>query len=334
MKKIVKTFAYLVALSVAGLVGAYIAGGGSGTAGLPAAAVDVPAAEAPATAAVAPASARTIGFEDIARILDPLPVAQRATVTADEASFKRFVEAEAALGSMLAAARANRIDENPVVVLLMRRQAERVLVDAYLRELARVNLGPDYPSVEQLRTFYADNLERFKLPERVPVWQIFWSLAEDADAAAVTAATARAAAVLKDLRAGKIAYADAAARYSEHAQSRFAGGYMGILSVTDLLPEVRAAVADLKEDAVSDVIRTGSGLHIIKRGPLLAGQQLAFEEVQAQARELLVNEAANRLRESVVAKAREQYPLSYDTTALEQWRAKLRPPPEARADGG
>lgn len=328
MKKFFATVGYVGALLAGAVLGAmYGAGhlpGSLSSAGR--AAEEPPPAQAAAADRGAESEARPVlAFEEVEHLIRALPADERTAVVADAQRFRRFVEAEARLQSLLRAARANEVDRNPTVALAMRRQADRVLAEAYLRELARVNLGEDFPTEEQVRKFYEDNREQFVLPRRVHLWQVFWPLSEDAPAAERERVLRQAREVREAVRGGKLAFADAAARHSAHAASRMHGGYMGLVAVDDLLPEVREAVLALEEGGVSQPIRTASGLHIVRRGAMVPARELGFEEAAARARQLLVSETTARLRESVAAKARERYPVEIDDAALERWRQRLQP---------
>ncbi len=337
MNRFLRFAGWAVLLVAAGAVGALVARGldrpGAADAGTADAGAEAPAAAGDAGGddrpVAAPAPALTL--EDLRRTLAVLPEAQREAVVGDADSFERFVRAEAGLQSLLAAARANGVHERPEVALLMQRQADRVLAEAYLRELARINLGAGYPSEEQVRQFFDDNAERFAVPQRLHVWQIFWPLAADADPAAVELADAQAEAVREEIRAGKLDFAAAAELHSGHAGSRVAGGYMGLISVDELLPEVREAVADLAEGAISEPVRTASGVHLVRRGALVPARKLTYEEAAAQARSLLINESVARLRESVARKASESYPVPLDAERIARWREALAGAGDGRA---
>ena len=156
--------------------------------------------------------------------------------------------------------------------LLMKRQAEKALVDAYVRELVKVNIGPDFPSEEQVLKYYQDNKERFTTPERVHLWQIFWPVPENASEQERKKTLASATKVLKQLEKKELEFGQAASEYSAHSPSKLSGGYMGLLNTADLLPEVRASVKQLKEGQLSKILTTSSGLHLVKRGALVASR--------------------------------------------------------------
>lgn len=327
-----KAVPYIALLAAGVVIGALVANrfgpGAAGSASAPApATAGAPAAPANAVAGAGPGpmfgEPAAVGLEDIRGLLAFLPPAQGKAVVEDPTAFKRFVDGEGALRSLIAAARANNLQNNPTIAGLMRRQGERILVETYLSELVRKTLGADFPKPEQVRKIFDDNRDKFAVPDQVHVWQIFWPAAADAPAAARAAAEKESNAVAADLRAGRISFADAAARYSRHQASRFSGGYMGLLQVNDLLPEVRTVVADLPEDEISKPVRTASGYHLVKRGAIVPGRKLEFTEVEAQARELLLREAGAKVREQITAKARETYRLQAPDDQIESWRKTL-----------
>ena len=129
--------------------------------------------------------------------------------------------------------------------------------------------------------------------------------------------------VLKELRGGKRNFGSAAAEFSAHQASRGNGGYMGLLGVADLLPEVRSAVMSLKENAVSDVITTATGLHVVKRGAMVAPQTISLEHAAQQVRQLMLRQGSAQVREAIIAKARETYPAAVDAEQVEGWFAQL-----------
>ncbi len=331
-----KVLGYGLLIVAGGLIGAALTiGRGTGTDGGAVSPGRTDAAAAAAPASVAPAtsgsltSSGPVGYADIQGMLGLLAAPQRSALLADPKAFQAFVDSEAGLRSVLAAARASDLEQNANVAFVVQRQAERALAEAYLNVLIRKALGPDFPTEEQLRKFYDDNRKAFATPQRVHLWQIFWPLAADAGDTERQTSAAEAQTVLKELRSGKLTFADAAARYSGHAGSRLAGGYVGLVSVNDLLPEVRTEVLALKDGAISEPVRTSTGIHLVRRGGVVPARELSYEEAGPEVRQLLLREAGAQARMQLINKAREAYPAPYPADELEGWRQKLaaEPPP-------
>ncbi|MCP5145416.1 MAG: peptidylprolyl isomerase [Gammaproteobacteria bacterium] len=281
----------------------------------------------PEVASASPAAAVTtrdsVSQSDIEQLLSVLDAEQRARVVGTAEQFAQFVEQEAASQSIIRAATANKVEQNPRLRELMERAAMRVLGQGYLNQVIAANMEAGFPTDDQIKQYFDANAAQFMLPERVHLWQIYFPLSADADADAVADAEKLANSVALALKQGKANFAEEAAKYSAHVQSRLSDGYMGLLKVDDLLPEIRAEVENLAENAISKPIRSNSGFHIVRRGAVVKGQPLKLQEVAGQIRLLLRRDAEARVRQAVISKIRETYPTSYAADDLERWRAAL-----------
>lgn len=271
-------------------------------------------------------------YEDIEGLLKLLPLEQRESVLSDPAAFQDFVKLEAQNRAVVSAARANKIEDDRLVQTLMRRGSERVLAQIYLNQVIRANLPAGFPSEEQTREYYDRNKARFEAPERMPVWQIFLPVPKDAKEAEVAETKKKAEGLAKGLKQGKQDFAAVATEHSRHEPSRINGGFMGLLKVTDLIPEIRLAVTGLKEDTVSAPLKTDAGFHIIKRGAIVPAKQSPYEEIKAEVRQVMLREAVAKIRDAALKKIAETYPVKYDAEKVDDWRDKLRTM-EPAADG-
>lgn len=260
---------------------------------------------------------------DLEALLAALPAAERDQWLVSVESLSRLAEEEAALRSTLKAAAANHAVEDPLTALLVDRARDRTLADLYLARVVRANLSADFPSAEDVRKFYDDSPDLFTLPDRLHVWQIYLPLAEGADDKAQAALEAEASKLKQLIAKGELDFAAAAEKYSGHIASRRAGGYMGLLKLEEMLPEVRTAVEALKEGAVSEPIRTSQGYHLLKRGARVPGGKLDFEEVSAEARGLLAREAATQIRKAAVEKIRAQFAVKWASEQIDDWHQRL-----------
>jgi parvulin-like peptidyl-prolyl isomerase len=276
-------------------------------------------------------TAGDLRLEDIQHVMRNLDPRQRQALLADAETFKRFVHQEADNLSVLAAARANKVQEDANTRFLMQRSAENVLRETYLNRLIAGKLPEDFPSDEQVKEYYEKNKEKFVLGERVHVWQIFLPVDEGADEKAAEAVQRQAEGILKDLNAGKISFGDAAAKYSQHEPSRFNAGYMGLVRVSDLKEAIRKPLMALAQDKLSGVIRTEAGVHILRRGAVVPEQPVTFEEVKDEIRQLLQRQAQAQLRQAIYEQARKTYPVDLADARVEEWRLRLRTNVQAAA---
>jgi peptidyl-prolyl cis-trans isomerase C len=139
---------------------------------------------------------------------------------------------------------------------------------------------------EQVTDFYAKNPDQFTQPERVRASHILIGVPKGADAAAKTEARTKAADILKDVKAGK----DFAALAKEHSQdpgSGQNGGDLGFFQRGQMVGPFNDAAFALAPGAVSDLVETDFGFHIIKVAEKQAPRTVPLEEVRPQLEQYL-----------------------------------------------
>ena len=281
------------------------------------------AQKATSGAAVTPA-ASALDSEDVGAVLGIVDAGNRSEILGSAELFKQFVQQETLNQAVLKAATANKANENPQIKTVMERAGQRVLVEAYLNQVVRVNLDPKFPSDAQVREAYDKNPDAFRTPERVHLWQIFIPLDAGAADKDVKEAWARASRVSADLRSDNSDFAALAKQYSGHEASRVNDGYMGLLKSADLLPPIAEALKKLKTGAVSEPIASQTGLHVLKRGATVAAEMLSFERVADQLRARMVQEANAKVRQAAIEKIEKEYPIDMPSSeTLETWRQDL-----------
>lgn len=286
------------------------------------------AAAKPAERADVPA----LAVGTLGELLAVVDAPRREQVLGSAEPFADFVRQEARNSAVLAAAYANQADRNPQLKVLMERAGQRVLAEAYLNQVVRVNLDPEFPSDAQVREAYDNNPDAFRVPERVHLWQIFFALGPDASDVLRKEVWAKADRVASALQRRAGEFATLAKQHSEHPASRVSDGYMGLLKITELLPPIAEAVQGLAIGEVSEPIATESGLHIVKRGQTVAAEMLAFELVRDQLRRRLLQEAAQKVRQVAVEKIEQEFSVPVpDDKVLESWREQLKRAPAESA---
>lgn len=139
---------------------------------------------------------------------------------------------------------------------------------------------------EQLTDFYTKNPDQFKQPERVHASHILIGVPKGADAAAKAQARAKADQVLKDVKAGK----DFAALAKENSQdpgSAPNGGDLGFFQPGQMVGPFNDAAFSLAPGAVSDIVETEFGFHIIKVAEKQPSRTVPLEEVKPQLEQFL-----------------------------------------------
>jgi len=279
--------------------------------------------EAVETASDQRRGAERIGLDMLRDLLRLVEASRRDAILESADVFARFVEQERANQAVLTAAYANDSDRNASVATLMLRASQKVLAEAYLTQVVRRNLDDGFPTEAQAREYYEANAQSFRLPDRVHLWQIFIPAPASSSDIAVTNARSLATQVATTVTKGKSSFKEAANRHSKHLQSQVNDGYMGLLKLGDLLPEVKTAVEALKIGEISQPVQSEAGFHILKRGEVVAGQQLEFDAVRERIITQLRTDAATRVRQAAVKKILETYPVAVDNGRLDSWREQL-----------
>lgn len=266
----------------------------------------------------------SLGYEEIVKIIAVATPEQRKAVLADKETFSRFIESEAGKKSVLAAASANKIDQDEQNLFLAKRGAENVLREIYVGKLISNKIPDDFPTDEQIRTYYEKNRDKFVLGKRVYIWQIFLPYTEGMSEKDREMLKKKAAEIKKNIEDKKLDFATAAQQYSGHQTSRYKGGYMGLVNVSDLKPEVKEPVLALKPGVTSEPLVEEDGVHLVKRGEIIEEQTYTLGQVKEEIRKLLNSELRKQLRQAIYNQARETYPVDINDKKIEEWLLKLR----------
>ena len=272
-----------------------------------------------------------LDYEEVQMIISLVDDNQRKAILADENSFKQFIENEAGKKSLLAAAHANRIDQQERNRFAAKRSSENIYRDIYLNRLIQSRMPEGFPSEEQMKTYYENNKERFMLDERIHVWQIFLPKQPDDGTKEVELLKKKAESIITDINKKKIDFDDAAKQYSVQGAGKFQGGYMGLLNVSEIRPEVKSILMALEPDKLSAPVETDTGVQIFKRSKILPKQQLEYDAVKNNIQRSLRRQFRNQLRQNVLKQAAEVYPSGINDKTVEEWRLKLRTQSAAQA---
>lgn len=265
----------------------------------------------------------TIDSATMEQLVASLAPENRKAVLESADNFSAIAAREARRRSVLAAAAANGLDDDPTVEMMMKRAAEQVLADVYLAQVVRGNLDPAFPEAEQVETYYRENAERFAIPGRVHLWQIFLAVPEDAGDETLADMRRRAATLAEQGRAGEEAFRKLALEHSEHAKSRLNQGYMGLVRWDQMLAPVRDAVEQMAPGEVSEPVRTESGFHVVRRGSAIEPYTPPLEEVRPLVVNAMLEEAQAAVRRAALNKIVETYPVTVDENMTETWRLEM-----------
>jgi peptidyl-prolyl cis-trans isomerase SurA len=165
------------------------------------------------------------------------------------------------------------------------RLREQIVLARLMNQAVRSRVSVDTSEVE---AYYKTHQEEFNQPAQARIRHIFFRVDPGAVQPQVDAVQARAARVLQEARNGSD-FADLARLHSEDATAAN-GGDLGFIKRGQALPEFEEVIFAMKEGEISDVIRTGNGLHIIKVEAFSIGTDRPFAETKAEIERRLLQE--------------------------------------------
>ncbi|GAP37037.1 peptidylprolyl isomerase [Piscinibacter sakaiensis] len=141
---------------------------------------------------------------------------------------------------------------------------------------------------EALRRFYTENEARYTTPEERRASHILIKAEAGAPAAEQDKAKARAEELLAELRRNPSSFAELARKNSQDPGSAAKGGDLDFFGRGAMVKPFEEAAFALKPGAISDVVRSDFGYHIIQLNAVRGGDKRSFEsvrpEIEAQVR--------------------------------------------------
>jgi peptidyl-prolyl cis-trans isomerase D len=182
-----------------------------------------------------------------------------------------------------------------------KRSARYALLDlAKLRASIHVN-------DDTLRTYYTAHIDEYKVQNRVHVEHILFKTVGKTDAE-IAEIRQKALAVLKQAKHGAN-FEDLAKRYSEDDGTKPKGGDLGWIVEGQTVPEFQKAAFSLPKGAISDLVKTQYGFHIIKVLDRETARTKSFEEVRSTILQRVMDQQvtaeANRLADQMAAVVRQ-----------------------------
>ncbi|HTS52596.1 MAG TPA: peptidylprolyl isomerase [Burkholderiales bacterium] len=239
---------------------------------------------------IATMGAQQLRAADLKRLIDALPPDARKRLAGDLNALDRLVREELVRQSILTEAKQQGWDKKPDVQLMMDRAREQALLQAYVNNLARPAAG--YPSEDEVKGYYEASKGSYTQPAEFELAQIFIASPADADKAVAANAQKKAVDVAARVQKAPADFAKIAKESSDHKESAARGGELGWVPETQLIPEVRAAVARMTKGEVSAPIRSDGGWHIVR----LADRKVSVTRPLPEVRDQIV--ATMRLRKA------------------------------------
>jgi peptidylprolyl isomerase len=230
---------------------------------------------------------------DVRRLIDAQPPQVKKQFAGAPADLDRLVRSELIRQSLLNEAKAKGVDKKPDVVLMMERARDQALLQAYMSEVAKPPVG--FPSDEDVKQAYEANKSALATPPEFNLAQIFIAIPENADKATVTAATKKANDIAAKAQAKGSDFAKLAREQSEQKETAAKGGELGWLPESQIIGEIRTAIAHSEKGDVTGPIRSASGFHIVK----VLDKRAAGVRPLSEVRDTIVNQMRLRRAQEI-----------------------------------
>jgi peptidyl-prolyl cis-trans isomerase SurA len=158
---------------------------------------------------------------------------------------------------------------------------------------------------KELRDFYQDHIDRYRINESYRISHIFFLIPKDASLEQSREIRKKSLKVLERIRGGED-FGEMALLYSEDPSSRKDRGDMGYFKKGELLPALEREAVHLRVGEVSGLIRTDVGYHIIKLLDRKGGESLPFEEVKEKVRADHYNREMEKAFQQFLSKLKEK----------------------------
>jgi peptidyl-prolyl cis-trans isomerase D len=171
----------------------------------------------------------------------------------------------------------------------------------------------------EVRNHYQQNLSSYQLPERVRASHILLKT-EGKSPEETEKIKAKATELLLRVKQGAD-FAQLARKNSEDTVSAANGGDLGVFGRGSMVPEFENAAFTLAVGAISDLVKTQFGFHIIKVTEKQPSRTQTFEEVESLIRPTLLQRKADQMAQDLADKA---FALTKSNKTLEQVAAELK----------
>ena len=249
-----------------------------------AASVSAPAVPASRPPAIATLGAVQVDREELLRQLQTMPPQAREQLKENRTGLDQWLRARLAEKALVEQARAQGWQDKPELKRAFQAAQERIVLHSYLESVSRA--PDDYPGQTDLQAAYERAKPQLAVPAEYRVSQIFLPAALG-DADAVAAARKQAQDLVKRAQAPKADFAALAQSYSRDDTSRAQGGDIGFVPLTQLMPEMRPVIEQMKEGEVSAPVQSAAGFHILKLSALRAASVTPFDQVKEALRAAL-----------------------------------------------
>lgn len=240
--------------------------------------------------------------EDIKDEMAALPPQLQPYVATKEGK-KEFIESLIKRELLYQEAKAKGVENNPNVQKDLEKVKKRLFVDAFLREMIKVDMKVDEKA---LKEFYKKNEKKFAEPEKTHTKHILVKDKKLADE------------IAEKLKKSPDLFEKLAAEHSIDSSGK-QGGDIGAHEKGTLVPEYEAAMEKLKKPGdISPVVKSQFGYHIIKLVGREPSKAPKFEDIKDEVKEEYIRENQKALFDTIVSDLKKKYNVKLNEEAIEK----------------
>ncbi len=156
-------------------------------------------------------------------------------------------------------------------------------------EGSQVPGGTPQVTPQEIQQYYSAHQKDYEVPDQAKVRHILIKVPAGADAKTDAAAKAKAADLLKQIKAGAN-FADLAKKNSDDPGSKEQGGELGFIKRGATVPEFEKTAFSLNPGQISDLVKTQFGYHIIQTEEKQTAHTQSLEEVTPAIQAILIRQ--------------------------------------------
>lgn len=156
------------------------------------------------------------------------------------------------------------------------------------------------PSDDEVEAYYRERIDKFRLPETRELCHILITVNDEFDGNSREQARQRLRAVLDECGGDAQRFGELAMRHSE-CPTAMQGGRLGRIKPGQLYPELDKVAFTLEEGALSGIVESPLGFHILYCDGSHPPHEKGLDEVREQLREHLLEYKRKKLLRSVLA---------------------------------
>jgi peptidyl-prolyl cis-trans isomerase C len=161
-----------------------------------------------------------------------------------------------------------------------------------------------YVSEEEMKTYYENNPEKFKTPERVKASHILVSVSPEMEEAQKEEARKKIETIKEKLSGGED-FEKLASEYSD-CPSKQEGGNLDYFARGQMVKPFEDAAFAMNPGEISDIVETQFGYHIIKVDDKEPAKTISFEEARSELEEHFKNQKARDAIADYIAQLKEK----------------------------